>query len=370
MGSALGITPQTPPARNIGKEFNQTLSGFLKTAPGFYNLESQYDPLYGQLNLRDLAQQQFGYMDPATGQYHPGTTALSSAARGSDVQDVLNLGPAATAAFLQANPYLAGALGNLYGRTADSPILSTLNAQALNALRSGGQLTPQEQRDIEQQTRAGFAQRGMATGNAALGAELLNRDSAVRARVAAGQQFATGVEGLNQGQTRNVAGAAGTFASTLSDPFQAILGRPGQSGVMPVNRMFNPESSYASDLYNTNYNAQAASNIAGANNTSALYGAIIKSIGQAASGAAASDRRLKKNIKKLGTSPAGLGVYKFQYKGGKKTFIGPMAQDVERTRPDAVFRYPIEKAAVKNPRFVQMNKIDVPFMELGKRLAA
>jgi hypothetical protein len=34
--------------------------------------------------------------------------------------------------------------------------------------------------------------------------------------------------------------------------------------------MINPESAYASDLYNTNYNASAAANIAAANNRTAL----------------------------------------------------------------------------------------------------
>ena len=64
----------------------------------------------------------------------------------------------------------AGALGD------------TLLGRAQTMANSTGQLSEQAARDAVQAARQGFAARGLATGNAALGAELLNRDRYSRQR--------------------------------------------------------------------------------------------------------------------------------------------------------------------------------------------
>ena len=57
-------------------------------------------------------------------------------------------------------------------------------------------------------------------------------------------------------------------------------------------------------------------------------------------GFAASDRRLKTDIKKLGKEPqTELPLYAYRYKGDPKTYpkvVGPMAQDVQKIAPEAV----------------------------------
>lgn len=53
----------------------------------------------------------------------------------------------------------------------------------------------------------------------------------------------------------------------------------------------------------------------------------------------ASDERLKTDIKRVGTSPDGFGIYQFRYKGHAELIEGAMAQDVQRTRPGAVNRH-------------------------------
>ncbi len=53
----------------------------------------------------------------------------------------------------------------------------------------------------------------------------------------------------------------------------------------------------------------------------------------------ASDQRLKKNIKKLGQSPSGLGIYSFEYIKSENTpgtYTGSMADEVEQQNKDAV----------------------------------
>ncbi|WP_245506334.1 tail fiber domain-containing protein [Rhizobium leguminosarum] len=51
-----------------------------------------------------------------------------------------------------------------------------------------------------------------------------------------------------------------------------------------------------------------------------------------------SDRRLKTDIRRLGTSPAGIPVYAFRYIWGGPLFVGTMAQDLLLIRPDSVIQ--------------------------------
>lgn len=54
--------------------------------------------------------------------------------------------------------------------------------------------------------------------------------------------------------------------------------------------------------------------------------------------ALASDRRVKDDIKKVGKLDSGENVYTFRYKNGDpRTHMGVMAQEIEESKPDAVF---------------------------------
>ncbi len=54
------------------------------------------------------------------------------------------------------------------------------------------------------------------------------------------------------------------------------------------------------------------------------------------SGGAVSDRRLKTDIKRIATSPSGIPIYSFRYVSGGPTYVGVLAQDVLKVRPEAV----------------------------------
>lgn len=345
--------PATP--RNLTKEMLETYRGFSQTAPGYLALDQQYQPLRGQLALTNQEQNLHGFVD-ADGVYHPGQLNMQREStqfqRAGDIADVAALGPASTQAFLAANPYLAASLNNLGGRMEDSDILKTLNADALAGLRGGGKLSSQESRALDQSTRAAFADRGTGYGNQAIGAELLNRDAAVRQRQQQAQQLASGVQGLNQNQNDFVGRAAQIYGTTLSDPFQAILGRSsgaGSSGggypqqIGTGATLFDPTNAYASDLYNSNFNAENAHNIADANAQNAATSSYI-SAAASVLGALISDKRVKKNIKKTGEKTKdGDDIYEWSYATDpkKKVYRGPMAQDVEKRDPKLVLTDPI-----------------------------
>lgn len=72
-----------------------------------------------------------------------------------------------------------------------------------------------------------------------------------------------------------------------------------------------------------------------------------------------SDRRLKREIRRIGVSPSGLPIYSFRYVWGGPTFVGVMAQDLLATRPDAV----IESEG--GYLMVDYDKIDVKMTNLS-----
>jgi hypothetical protein len=57
----------------------------------------------------------------------------------------------------------------------------------------------------------------------------------------------------------------------------------------------------------------------------------------------ASDRRLKTDITRIGTHPSGIPIHAYRYKGDPKSYpkvVGPMAEDVAKIAPQAVFKIP------------------------------
>lgn len=49
-----------------------------------------------------------------------------------------------------------------------------------------------------------------------------------------------------------------------------------------------------------------------------------------------SDARLKEDVKRVGTTDSGLGVYTYKYRGGKTYHMGVMAQEAQQITPEAV----------------------------------
>lgn len=108
----------------------------------------------------------------------------------------------------------------------------------------------------------------------------------------------------------------------------------------------NLQNSYAQSymdklLAQAGLGLQAGNLISGAGQTSQSQGTSSKKdglgglIGSVASGIAASDRRLKKNIHKVGERD-GLNIYQYRYVDGTGPMIGVMADEVEKLYPEAL----------------------------------
>ena len=116
---------------------------------------------------------------------------------------------------------LQGALGAGLSR---GELGESLYQTALERAQSQGQLTPQAERDAVQAARSGMAARGMATGSAGLGAELLNRDAYSRARMAEDLAFAGGVQASDQARRQYNIGLLADSANYADAERQRQLG--------------------------------------------------------------------------------------------------------------------------------------------------
>ena len=72
-----------------------------------------------------------------------------------------------------------------------------------------------------------------------------------------------------------------------------------------------------------------------------------------------SDVRIKDNIQKIGKSIEGYNIYKFRYNNSTQEYIGVMAQEVQRKKPEAV-------AKLNDDTYVvDYSQIDVEFREVA-----
>ena len=125
--------------------------------------------------------------------------------------------------------------------------------------------------------------------------------------------------------------------------YQQLFGLVGTGQASAAQQAANLQNAAANigELYAQQANARAAGLMAQANLQAQAGQGLMNmfgSIGGAAAGnpAIMSDRRVKEDIKQVGTLDNGLPVYTFRYKGGSVTHMGVMAQDVEQVNPDAV----------------------------------
>lgn len=267
-----------PEPRDYPAEYASILNTQIGAAPRIYESEAEFRPKYAELDF-DIYSQMLPQYLQAQLDNQGLVSRLNTSSREADINDILELSPKAMDALRAANPEAAG-------------LLDELTRQANDEVLLGGELSADERRKVIQNTRSGFADRGMALGNPAVFAEVMNLDSYGRQRKAERRGFAQDVVQLNR--------------LNYGDPWMAILGRPSAaqnanefipSSMQVGPQLFGDESQYAASLYsgnqdmgtaigqmhggmlydawNTVYNAQAARRIAEMNSDAALTGALL-----------------------------------------------------------------------------------------------
>jgi hypothetical protein len=250
-----------PAERNYAQETAETLKTQLALAPEKYAAEAKYAPQYQKLQL-DLLRSATPellqlYRDQISPAMSEAEAASRSRARAGDIADIGTLGPQARAAIKAASPQQAA-------------LADSLTAQAQSGLNAGSRLTPEQQRQVEQQTRNSFAARGLA------GSPTAGLQEAVRSQLSGA--------GMQQQRSQQAMGALGASQGVYGDVFQQVLGRPsqafgagqgfiGQAQGFNPGQLFNPESQYAANLIGGNKQAELAARTATAANVSSMVGA-------------------------------------------------------------------------------------------------
>ena len=269
------------------------------------------------------------------------------------------------------------------GDTSGGTLGQALTAEAERRAQAMGRLSPEEERDAIQQARASMAARGMATGTAGIGAELLNRDRFVQQRRAQDLNLVTGVGAANEQRRVGYAGQSAGLAdqerarqlgmrqnaynfSIGSNPAMMALGMGSPyanmtpqamqmvSGAQGLSPMYSG-GQFSGQGGGINWGGAAMGGAGGALSgaaTGAVLGSVVPGVGTAvgavaggligglggAAGGGLSDEREKTDIKPLGTLTSVLKIpaYEYRYKGEKKKRKGVMAQDVQKVLPEAV----------------------------------
>lgn len=163
-------------------------------------------------------------------------------------------------------------------------IVQGLSDDAEQGLALGSKLDPAMEREVQQDVRGAQAARGFGFGPTDVFEEAFGLGSAGEALKERRLARAGAVTGLRKGLYQDPIlaefGAPSSFSTNAS---QSILGGAQQTAT-GTNTLFNPQSAYAQDVYNTNFNAAEAARIAAANRSGALTGSLIGAGGTIAGG--------------------------------------------------------------------------------------
>ena len=287
-GFDLGPAPEQPKPRSLSDEMG-ALSPFLS------QLGEQTSDQYIK-SQKELTQYQYDFLkqhyDELAGMERDQQSKATAQVRGDSLNWLGQYGGQVRADQRASNPEWAAAqdattrmLGQMGKESQFTPVL---DQQAMQELKLGGQLTPEQERMAQQSSRAAYAARGQAMSNPSAIAEVMSRDQMSQQRLRERQQIATGREAVGLQQTqqnRQYALEAGRLsaAESLAPQFLGMTsqGTPASTMMTFEQGVRTPDPStsysamlgYGSDLYNTNLNMAAANYNSYQNNSAALEAA-------------------------------------------------------------------------------------------------
>jgi len=249
MGGGKISFPQQQAAPNYQESMRSILKSQVEMAPEVYASELIYQPKYQALQDEIAKQAATSQIEMYRG-LQPAYSQLE--------EDYMKSQQAAQLRGLQERaPGYVQAFQEAQGVGGINQALQQFAQQKLGSLQANGtMLSPEEQRAVEQETRAGYAARGTALGQQANLAEVLNRYNARQAREQQLVALGTGLGGYFQQQ------AAPALTSFYQQPMYAgsFGGQAAQNALMGQQQAgpqyFNPESQTGMGSIYGAYNAQ------------------------------------------------------------------------------------------------------------------
>lgn len=327
MGSA--STPP-PPQNNPGKDLLKYVEGLSGALPQLSNIEGQYRPKFGELNLQDIQMLLNGSST------QPGLLGMGQNATTAAQQQLTG----ARAAEIGSATGQAGSVLGLLGAIdpASQRIAGQASQMADQRFQSAQGLNMQENRMAQQTAREAFGARGRLNDNSSVAAEILGREEVLGAKRAEAMQMGAQASQLNQQFTNPALGIlTGAPAASLlgQDYLASSRGAVGAATpqLIDTGAGISLGQQQAGNLASWQTNVANAKNAQSAQNTqtgTAVASAALMAL------SAFSDKRVKKDIKKVGKTDDGLPIFTYKYKGQDRTQMGVMAQDVEKKKPGAV----------------------------------
>ena len=250
MGKKKAPAPPAPVTKSYAEQLQETLAAQAQAAPQLLALSRQYIPEYAKLESEvatqiaqaDLARTQ-GLM-PGYAGLEADYARMRQEAQQKALQE-------RGAGFVEAYQTAGGA----------RDLLSGLRKYAEQQQALGGDFSPEEQRMIDQQTRAGYAARNTLLGGQSNLAEVMNRYSYRTGRERERQGYAAQTAGFLQQQ------AAPAMASFQATPdFANMLGGATQQTYAQQQlagpQYFNPESALSAQIGSQNLQALNQYNMA------------------------------------------------------------------------------------------------------------
>ena len=250
MGKKKAPAPPKPVTKSYAEQLQETLAAQKQAAPELFALSQEYIPKYA--GLESQVATQIAQADLARTQgLLPGYAGLEAdyaRARQQNQQQALQ---ERGAGFVGAYQAAGGA----------QDLLGGLRRYAEQQQALGGDISPEEQRMIDQQARAGYAARGTALGGQSNLAEVMNRYSYRTGRERERQGYAAQTAGFLQQQAAPAMAAfqaTPDFAGQLGGSTQATLAQQQLAGP----QYFNPESALSAQMSSENLKSLNQYNLA------------------------------------------------------------------------------------------------------------
>jgi hypothetical protein len=322
-----GSDTPPPPVNEPGKDLQKYVSGLESVMPNLLNIERNTRPEFNSLNLSDIQ----NFLQGQGGQ--KGIIGLGRDATAS-AQDELATAKSAELGGMLGN---AGAARDVTA-AASPESASLVDAQtrmALDRYGAASRLSGQEKRLADQTARESFAARGRVNDNASVASEILGREEVMAAK---------------RSEASQLGGQAFGMSNTYSEPTRDILGSSSPSVLLGQDYMNRASSSVGQSvpqLIDTGagitlgqQNAQNLANwqgqVVAANNAESAQNTQLAASSAIALLSIFSDKRVKKDVKRVGKTDKGTPIYTYKYKGSEKPLMGVMAQDIEKEQPEAL----------------------------------
>lgn len=263
---------EAPPARDYYKEMMDTIRAQVDSAPMILKAERELTPQFQQLQYEQMTGQAKQL------QKFYGEQMTPFAKLGGEYAKVASEYTMKPIAQGSRSAYEASLGGG-------ADLQNQMRTQAFGDLNAGMGLTPEMQRESEQQARASMSARGLAGGNQGVASEILGSYNMGMQRQDRARNFAGAVIGQDMAFAN--AGYQQYGQPMMANIMQGYSPTAVAGNALGMNQNLGgsyvqPESQMAQNIYGSNYNAQLQARVATAQNNSAMWSAGMSAVGSAA----------------------------------------------------------------------------------------